>query len=86
MYRDDYNWVWVCVVMVIVLISSLLVMGDIDPKCESGHHCVKCACAGNYGRLIPEEEPDNPDNKKWPRHRCTNFCTRTCCKCVQAEA
>jgi len=85
--RDDYGWVWIWVVYTVIVLAVIgLSLGDIDPKCESGHACVKCPCAGNYGRLIPEDEPDNPDNPKWPRHNYSNFCTRSCCLCTKAEA
>jgi len=36
-------------------------MADIDPKCHGGRPCVKCDCMGDYGSMLREDEPDNPD-------------------------
>ena len=58
-------------------------MADIDPKCHNGRPCVKCDCMGDYGAMLREDEPDNPENPDYPRNRCSNYCTRQCCLCHQ---
>jgi hypothetical protein len=54
---------------------------NIDVDCESGAMCHKCGCKGMKDTLRGEGEPDNPANKKYPRGKCNNYCSKDCCVC-----
>ena len=67
--------------ILIVLRFVVPLMGDVYSDCHGGKPCVKCDCMGDYSSRRDPEDPDNPDNKQYPRHRCTNYCTQSCCLC-----
>ena len=66
-----------------LMLSLSAFVGDPLPECDSNDNtmCVRCSCQGDYGKMRKEGEPDNPENDKYPRRVCKNYCSRKCCKC-----
>ncbi len=58
---------------------------DLYPECESKRLCRSCNCKGDKQAQRQKGEPDNPNNKNYPRARCDNYCSEQCCFCSKNQ-